>query len=273
MLRQLSDFRTIRLIERTRSVSVTFSGGLGAQILSMAIYLHFSQRGYDTLADLSYFQKENSADEARGPSQWAWELDCYGISSNSLLTATNRNYIPPLLRDSALKFSLAYEALANPSVKSSFDVATSDAYSVFYRDNDLHGERYLCLHIRRGDYLNVASHLVDIRQLCSVAKRFTGLIERVLVLSDSPIGEDELGDLPGLFPGRLKIIDDDPDPVLAHSLMRNAAVLICSNSQFSLSAGLLSQGLVVIPKLWFGKGYADLNRALDRISDFSVLRM
>jgi len=164
------------------------------------------------------------------------------------------------------------EALGEPGVRTRFDTARNDAYSAQYRASQLHGERYLCLHVRRGDYLNVASHLVSSKELDGIAAQFSGLVDRILILSDSPIGATEFEQVRSKFPGRLHVIDSDPDPILAHSLMRNATVLVCSNSQFSLSAGLLSNGLKIIPKVWFGADASRINLAVGKLSDFSVLR-
>ncbi len=119
--------------------------------------------------------------------------------------------------------------------------------------------------------MNVASHLISCSALDSIASKFSGLVDRILILSDSPIDPLEFETVRLSFPGRLHIIDKDPDPALAHSLMRNAAVLICSNSQFSLSAGLLSTGLKIIPKVWYGSNATRLNLVVEKISDFAVV--
>jgi hypothetical protein len=194
------------------------------------------------------------------------------VARDTLAAAAQADGSSPTLHDGALKFSLAMEALSEPGVRARFDTAGNDAFSAQYRASQLHGERYLCLHVRRGDYLNVASHLVSSKELDGIASQFSGLVDRVLILSDSPIGATEFENVRSKFPGRINVIDSDPDPILAHSLMRNAAVLICSNSQFSLSAGLLSNGLKIIPKMWFGADAIRINLAVDKMSDFSVLR-
>jgi hypothetical protein len=199
-------------------------------------------------------------------------MDSYGVARDSLAVETQADRSTPTLHDGALKFSLAMDALSEPSVRACFDTVGNDVFSAQYRASQLHGERYLCLHVRRGDYLNVASHLISSKELDGIASQFGGLVDRILILSDSPIGADEFESVRSKFSGRINVIDSDPDPILAHSLMRNAAVLICSNSQFSLSAGLLSNGLKIIPKVWFGADASQINLAVSRLSDFSVLR-
>lgn len=275
MLQKLKDNYLGRQIDQQRAIKVTFTGGLGAQILSTAIYYHYLNRGYKTFADLSYFSNEHriATPGQKGQiSYWKWGMDSYGVARDGLATETQADRATPTLHDGALKFSLAMDALSEPGVRAHFDTAGNDAFSEQYRASQLHGERYLCLHVRRGDYLNVASHLVSSNELDGIASQFGGLVDRVLILSDSPIGASEFEKVRSKFSGRIRVIDSDPDPILAHSLMRNAAVLICSNSQFSLSAGLLSNGLKIIPKVWFGADASRINLAVNKMSDFSVLR-
>lgn len=275
MLKKLKENYLCRQIDERRAIKVSFTGGLGAQILSAAIYYHYLNRGYKTFADLSYFSNEHkiATPGQKGQiSYWKWELDSYGVARDSLATETPSDRGTPMLHDGALKFSLAMEALGDPGVRARFDTAGNDAFSAQYRTSQLDGAPYLCLHVRRGDYLNVASHLISSKELDGIASQFSGLVNRVLILSDSPIGASEFEKVRSKFSGRINVIDSDPDPILAHSLMRNAAVLICSNSQFSLSAGLLSNGLKIIPKVWFGADASSINLAVDKMSDFTVLR-
>jgi len=261
-------------IEKNRAIRITFTGGLGAQILSAAIYHHFLERGYQAVADLSYFENAHriaTPGQTGQISYWKWELDCYGIGRESLVASASGSSMRTL-HDGAMKFELALKALNSPAVQARFNTPANDVYSAPYRAAELQGERYLCLHVRRGDFLNVASHLVSSSALNDIASRFAGLVPRILILSDSPIGPTEFEGVRKRFKDRVHIIDSNPDPVLAHSLMRNAAVLVCSNSQFSLSAGLLSSGLKIIPKIWFGADSERLNQAIDKISDFAVVR-
>lgn len=44
---------------------------------------------------------------------------------------------------------------------------------------------YLCIHVRRGDYVNIASHLVSAREFFE----FAGLVKHIVVVSDSSIEE------------------------------------------------------------------------------------
>jgi hypothetical protein len=53
--------------------------------------------------------------------------------------------------------------------------------------------------------------------------------------------------------------------------MRLSKVLICSNSQYSFTAGVLNDNLVIMPKIWFGKELDELNQQIIKLADFVVL--
>ena len=113
MLQKIREQWLHRRIERTRSICVTFTGGLGAQILSSAIYYHFVQRGFHTVADLSYFNNEHriaKPGETGQISHWNWEMSSYGMRPESLARHSTSSSLPPTLQDGALKFSLAMQA-------------------------------------------------------------------------------------------------------------------------------------------------------------------
>ena len=275
MFQRIKDNLLKQTLDKNRTIAVSFTGGLGAQILSAAIYQHFRQYGRETYADFSYFSNEHriAMPGTKGHiSNWKWELASYGLARENFSDARQVAGKLRVLNDGALKFSLALEALRSAQVRATFDLLSNDLCSKTYRYTELSAQRYVCMHIRRGDYLNVASHLVGERSFDDLASKFRVAVDRLLILSDSPVDMKKLPLVENAFEGRINVIDDNPDPVLAHSLMRNATVLICSNSQFSLSAGLLSEGVVVIPKIWFGKDSIDINAAVDRVSEFSVLQ-
>jgi hypothetical protein len=62
---------------------VTFTGGMGAQMISAAIYLSMKNDGLPVYADLSYFDKPESVAAAGKPgdcSHWSWQLDTFAPS-------------------------------------------------------------------------------------------------------------------------------------------------------------------------------------------------
>ena len=65
------------------------------------------------------------------------------------------------------------------------------------------------------------------------------------------------------------------DELITHSIMRLAAILICSNSQFSMTAGALSDGLAFIPTRFFeGTHQHELAQVLhEEYANFSLLNL
>ena len=118
--------------------------------------------------------------------------------------------------------------------------------------------------------MNVASHLIADRVFMEIAEKFRNLNLPIIVLSDSLIPK-ELGDY---FHKAFKpaYILDSTDPFTAHIAMRNSAILICSNSQFSLiSAALNPSALCIIPKQWFDANGKHIEVPIHSRSSFEVL--
>jgi hypothetical protein len=131
-------------------------------------------------------------------------------------------------------------------------------------------ENFLCVHVRRGDYVNVASHLVADNEFLGIVRKFSGLVSKAVVLSDSPIGPDFRGALASYF-AEVSFLDDI-DPDAAHRIMRGARILICSNSSFSLTAAALNpKALVVIPKQWMGGKHRQIEAPIQSRCLFQIL--
>lgn len=230
---------------------VTFTGGMGAQILSAAIYFDLKDRGVPVVADLSYFERPEAvalAGQAGACSHWGWQLDPFvlprsAFASHGLPEPMGTRKV---IADGVEKMTLAMAALEKPMVRSRFQVPQG-------LEDLLTGggaQPYLCVHVRRGDYVNVASHLVSDAEFIASAKRFAGLMDRVVILSDS--------DVPAGFVSALQMHFDQViaqvgiDAFASHRIMRGARALVCSNSQFSLIAALLNpEAMVLVPKQWF----------------------
>lgn len=232
---------------------VTFTGGMGAQIISAAIYFSMKNSGHPVYAGLSYFDKPESVAVVGKPgdcSHWSWALEPFGLSLASFDTSpglTKRN--ADILQDGPRKLELGLKALAEPEVQKSFGipVGTNDVLPGKFAGG------FLCIHVRRGDYVNIASHLVADSEFIGLTRKFSGLVNSIVVLSDSPINQDFRNALSSYFKDASFL--DNTDAYTAHRIMRNARILICSNSQFSLIAAALNpHALVLIPKQWFEGG-------------------
>lgn len=257
------EIHLINEIDNKRKVVVSFTGGLGNQILSASVYYLYELQGYEVFADLSYFDfSYKTAPVGGGVSHWGWELDGLGIQKKDFRGIVNIDRSIPVLRDGATKVSMSFKALCFDEIKSRFKRAALS--------HEIECTKYLCVHIRRGDYLNVASHLVEDNYFDDVAPKFRHLVERLVIVSDSPVNLKNFKKISEAYYDRVLILDDAPVHV-THSLMRNANILICSNSQFSLSAGLLSGNLVLLPKKWFGGDQKLIEDVIGGFSDFTCL--
>jgi hypothetical protein len=231
-----------------KKVIITFTGGMGAQILSAAIYFSMRNSGKVVYADLTYFDTpESIAIEGQigQPSHWAWQLKPFGLMPSDFESYTGEKAASEdLIVDGSRKISLALSALQSEDVQRYFPIAnsTDDTY-------DFDGTNYVCVHIRRGDYLNVASHLISDEVFLESTYKLSSLCETLVVVSDSSISQSLKNDFCNQYKNCVFL--DNIDAISTHYLMRKASVLICSNSQFSLTAAALNTtGLVLIPKNW-----------------------
>jgi fructosamine-3-kinase len=158
--------------------------------------------------------------------------------------------MPHLISDGADKMALAIEALRQQEVKNYFPVKHS-IVDECYKISD--GNDYLFIHIRRGDYVNVASHLVDDLDFVSLAKSVSNFVTWAVIISDSEVSSMVRDKLMELYPNCSIIVGDNLH--VAHALIRQANYLICSNSQFSLSAALLNETAqqIFLPNHWVGR--------------------
>lgn len=247
-----------------RKTVITFTGGMGAQIISAAIYFEYKNAGHEVYADLSYFHsdKHEAAVGLKGDiSHWDWQLDSFGLTLDSFDQLKNPKYWGvDIIADGQKKMELSFNALKQTNIQKFFPV--SDSVEDILPSSFSSG--YLCVHIRRGDYLNVASHLVSDNDFINIINKFSRLVPNLVIVSDSSIDEDFLEMISGYK--EIKLLDNNQASV-AHRVMRNCKILICSNSQFSLTAGLLnSKALVIFPKKWFADR-SKLNHIIKPLND------
>jgi len=250
-------------------VVISFTGGMGAQIISAAIYFDRKEQGLPVFADLSYFdipEKVAVVGDKGAPSHWAWQLDVFGIDRNlfDVNVGLDRKKVK-YLHDGVEKLEQALKALAKDSIRSLFPVSSRIGDGL----PTLCLEKYACIHIRRGDYINVASYLVSNEDFLAIAKKLSSMLDKVVVVSDSKVDNE----LRGAFCSIFKKVDfmDNSDAWTAHRVMRSATALVCSNSQFSLVAAMLNpSALVVIPKQWFDGADRSIEVPLHARSNFQV---
>jgi hypothetical protein len=249
---------------------VTFTGGMGAQMISAAIYFSMKNSGQAVYADLTYFDKPENVAIAGKPgdcSHWSWQLDKFGLTQASFKTFPGHNKRDSnILYDGPEKLDLGLQALVQPDIQNYFRL-TQGVDEVLPLEFN---KGFLCIHVRRGDYVNVASHLVSDSEFINLAGKFAGLIDNLVVISDSPISPDFRNSVSSDF--KHVSFQDKTDAFTAHCIMRSARILICSNSQFSLIAALLNpQALVLIPKQWFGENDRHVEAPIHMRSSFQIM--
>lgn len=139
---------------------VVFSGGMGTQILQAATYFFYKKIGIKVFADLSYFDRPLSlAREGRigQLTHWDWQLDQYGLEKHIFdLTPGFKSGESDVIVDGQRMLELGLSALDDSDISAKFESKIA-VESILKKINT---DSYLCVHVRRGDYLNVASHLM-----------------------------------------------------------------------------------------------------------------
>lgn len=255
---------------------IVFDGGLGSQILSYYQFQYLLTQGIRPYVNLEYYTRENKDFDSNLEFR-KWSLDRYGITLQSF-------YREAIITDSYAKVptNLLSKKHANYFAKlQSLDLRDTlqindDAVNKFLKLHEVFSE-YYAIHIRRGDYLTAASLLVDDEDIINLIGRlFPNYVKvPVLLFSDSLINPRIVDKLKEC--GYSKIMfcgPDTADQFMTHDLMRNAKILITSNSTFSLSAGLLArenQTAIVPMKFYSGYRDAPANALINEMSNFSIM--
>ena len=144
---------------------------------------------------------------------------------------------------------------------------------IYECDCIIRNSNYLCIHIRRGDYLNVASHLVEENEYIDLAKSFADLVHQVIIISDSEPSVQFKHNIKTHFNNNCSYVIGGNIHV-AHALMRKSKYLICSNGQYSLSAALLNDvaAQVYIPTNWYGNTHSDIQTELNKLCCFQICK-
>ena len=239
---------------------ITFTGGLGAQILSASAYFYLQRSGQEVGADLRYFHCRTHIATPGVPgdiSKWPWQLDGYGLSPSDFVCPDPAGH--SLVHDGERKAALGFLGLGDPQVQRRFPLleGLSD-----FRQELLADRPFVCLHLRRGDYLNVATFLVSDESSLRALRTVSRLVHDAVIISDSPLSPEMNSALLGLGLNVVTLVGGDP--VAAHGLMRMADILICANSQFSMTAAALREPdqLTFCPSQHDGDLASESNRML-----------
>jgi hypothetical protein len=243
---------------------VVFEGGLGSQLIPLLEKNYLSFLNIPFSVDTSYFDINQKISKSRGRADhWSYRLDFYGITLDSLLTdsvpinsqtdlAQGRNF--DLWNSDFWRYVRNYGAVLLPinfgllqNFKDSIGIGATEAYSV--------------IHVRRGDYLRVASHIVTDSMWLGFIEKIKSITSGVLVItSDSTIPKKTKGEVARIFrhtSTRVIYLEGQKiDECILHDFMRSANVLVASNSTYSFTAAVLSnpKTFCVVPSIFYVSG-------------------
>jgi len=259
---------------------VFIEGGLGSQILNTIYFWTLQEKIGTTMAkcDLSYFRDKKSN------SLWPWELTKFNITLNDLEKYETKNKLNLLIPkkdwiDQDLININYWQTARNSYIdRFSFDQGKVRNYFENLIDTPL-PINFGAIHVRRGDYLNVASKIVTSDEYFDFLEKISHVFpETIFCVSDSLFTLEEKNQILGIMTPKRKIIFlDEPkyDSFNIHCLLRLADVLVTSNSTYSFSAGLLGKrDQKVFAPLNFhaGQDVEKYNNMFRSVADFVVWR-
>lgn len=234
---------------RLDPVSIVCSGGLGAQILFASAYFRLEGIGRQPIADLSYFLKPPRTVQpgritSRQVSIWPWELGVFGLEKSSFMQQFGEPSKETLKDGDPSKLDLALRGLMDAEIRTRFSVAPTLVRKILRRRGlwsrvKNHKRSFSAVHIRRGDYLNVAAWMVEYNSLVDAAEKHLSKSKKLVVLSDSPTPRAVELRFRAIFPSVVFLDSRKATTFESHVLMRESSGLVGSNSQFSLASSLL----------------------------------
>jgi hypothetical protein len=257
---------------------IVFDGGLGSQLLSYFQYVSLEREGLNPKVNVEYFTQKKNSSKGTNFILRSWALDRYGINLSKFSapagTPTSLNLKIPtnLLFEND---SFYFQKFRELDLRSELPI-DDKALKNFLRRHRVSMD-YYAIHLRRGDILTTASVIVPDSEVLILTKKLFKNIEKrpIFIFSDSKVNKTWISELKKI--GFRKIILCGPSSSSqfeTHDLMRNAKILVASNSTFSLTAGLLARKdqLTIIP-MRFYSGYRDepVNKAINQLSNFSIL--
>ena len=239
---------------------IHIEGGLGSQILGVITFWNLQEKlGADRVnCDLSYF-----SERAQSKGLWPYELARFNlpISEFQKFERKGKRNLLKAKRDflSDEELTEDYWAKSRVKHKSKFQFDHAKLNTYFEELVQVNFKQpFAAIHIRRGDYLQVASKLIHFNEYIELISSIKKLLPtQIIVISDSVVGQEDRSKLQTLLGDHKVEFLDSPgiDPFNVHCLLREAEVLITANSTYSFSAGLLGrQGQTVFSPMQFHSG-------------------
>ena len=154
---------------------------------------------------------------------------------------------PVVIHDGPNKLRLFVNGMEKEDVKKKF-VSVSEEWKDIIKKNKIDLTNSVILHLRRGDYLNVATHLISCEEILKMCNKLPSVFRNIIIFSDSKEIENQSFILE--LKKKFKSVKwlDNIDNVNTHKIMTQANFLMCSNSQFSTTAAYLGKGFSIIPQ-------------------------
>lgn len=259
---------------------VRIEGGLGSQLIGLLTYEARKKEDSKTRADTSYFRNDEVSIPDTGVSIWNWKLDKYGYDLNyfssqskfydkylSLINSKSEN---KNRRDSKIFTQIPWKTYAKQFPISDRLEDYLEKYNLSTRD------AFAVIHVRRGDYLRVASRIVSLEESINAFNKLAASFQGPLFITcdDKLSAKDLQYCKENLASLNLLIVDPITDPHIVHGLMRTASMLVTSNSTFSWTAAMLSVSkspLLISPTTFVGEIENSTNNFFRSTSPWMVL--
>ena len=252
--------------------TIMIDGGLGSQMMGWIKYQIARELWADKKIqlDLSYFLQSPALEIAPGTLKRKWELEYYGIPLSDLYPERK-----PFFGDISYEKRAQFESpLFNEMGKRKWNYLfpLPQSTQLILKNLNLDSD-FGVVHLRRGDYLQVASKIVQESEVIKLLEKINGFIPQTLiVLSDSDITDQNLNRIKKAanVSSIEKIIGGDMHAV--HGLMRESKILIASNSTFSISAALTMTrgGTTIFPANFYGSQMPNLNTNFNSLADWHL---
>jgi hypothetical protein len=255
-----------------KNPTIMIDGGLGSQMIGW-IKFQIAQEMYmdkRVQLDLSYFASARTDEIIPGITKREWALDHYGIHLMDLHPQT-RPFLTDISYEKRAQFEFPFfQRMVGRNWADLFPIKESTFELL--RAQNLPTE-YGVVHLRRGDYLQVASKIVEEKAVTKLLEKIGGFLpQTLLVISDSEISQINLDKFKKSANVEIvqKIVGGNVHTV--HGLMRQAKILIASNSTYSMSAALTmtNSGMTVFPTNFYGTPMPNLNRNLNSLANWHL---
>ncbi len=150
------------------------------------------------------------------------------------------------IKDGPNKSKLYHQAMREENIKNKFESNCNNWKNILNTKN-IKIHNCIFIHLRRGDYLNIKSfNIVSEDAVYKIIKKLSDVFKNVVILSDASENYKFTKKLKERFEKVFWL--DTLSPFDTHMILRQAKLLICSNSQFSTTAAYLGNCFSIIPQ-------------------------